>query len=112
MTAETATQSLVRVLESIGFPVKRIVYNGESDTFFTFQMLQATPSEYGDDDYESLVYTFAVTINTKKNHLELLADVLKRFRKEGFTLSSIEAESMNVETGFYYVPVIIKILEE
>lgn len=112
MATESVSEKLIRVLKRLSYPVSRIYYKGEADTYFTFRMLQALPSDYGDDDYERLLYSFAIYLTTKKDYTTLLSDVIKLLRSEGYTISSIEAETLDIDTGFFYVPITIKTLEE
>lgn len=113
MTIDSAITKLERALKGFKCPVARLSYEEKAETYITYQMLQAVPAEYADDDYANLTYTFGVVLNAQKDRIiKLLADIIQRLRKEGFTISSIEAESFNTNSGLFSVPIIVKMLED
>lgn len=113
----TVTEKLNKALKSLGYPVGRIVYETEPDkppvdTYFTIRILGADPQEHADDDFVSLEYILGVILTSKEDYTELLGRTINKLRHEGFTISSIEPEVLDIATGFFYVPITVKILEE
>jgi hypothetical protein len=108
---------LNKTLKSLGFPVKRIVYKlkkGESlpDTYITFQRIVSTPDGYADDESTFENHTFGVHLFTRGDFTELLKQAKAAVKAAGFTISSVDTEIYETDTGLYHVPMIIKWMEE
>lgn len=113
------TDTLTAALKSLRKPVYRLAYNPKTarekcspPTYFTFQTVASQPSGYADDDNTVILHTLRVDIYTKNDFTQLLADTLTALKQAGFTLSSIDAESYENDTGYYHVPITITIMEE
>lgn len=113
------TDTLTAALKSLRKPVYRLAYNPKADrerckpsTYFTFQTVVSQPSGYADDDSTVTLHTLRVDILTKEDSSQLLADTLTALKKAGFAISTVDAEIYESDTGYYHVPITIKILEE
>jgi hypothetical protein len=106
------TDTLTTALKSLGKPVSRLVYKGKAETYFTFQTVISQPSGYADDDSTHTLHTFRVGLFTKGDFTTLLSNTLTALKQAGFTISSVDAEIYENDTGFYHVPITIKVMEE
>jgi hypothetical protein len=113
------TDTLTTALKTLKKPVYRLAYNPKTDSakrppsaFFTFQTVLAQPSGYADDDSTITLHTFRVDLYTKSDFTQLLADTQTALKQAGFIISTVDAEIYENDTGYYHVPLTIKILEE
>lgn len=113
------SEVLNMALKSLQKPVYRIVYNPKDhknkvspETYFTFQTIISQPSGYADDDSTATLNTFRVDLFSKKDFTKLLSDTLNALKQAGFTISSVDAEIYENDTGYYHVPITITIMEE
>lgn len=99
-------------LKGLGKPVSRLIYKGKAETYFTFQTVISQPSGYADDESTHTLHTFRVDLYTKKDFTALLSDTITALKQAGFTISSVDAEIYENDTGFYHVPITINVMEE
>lgn len=99
--------------------VYRIAYNPKDErskispeAYLAFQTIISQPSGYADDDSTVTLHTFRVDLYSKKDFTKLLSDTLTVLRQAGFTISSVDTEIYENDTGYYHVPITIKIMEE
>ena len=107
MTANT----LKTALESLGKPVHRLTYSGKARTYFTFQTVISQPSGYADDESTHMLHTFRVDLFSKDDFTDLLKSTLEVLKQAGFTISSVDPEDYEKDTGFYHVPITINVME-
>lgn len=112
MATKDVSEKLIKTLKALGYPIARMYYKGDADTYLTFRMLGAAPCAYSNDDYENFLYSFEVTLTTKQDYTNALNDLISILRNECYTISGIGAEMIDIDTGFFYVPITISILEE
>lgn len=110
---------LKNALKTLGKPVYRLVYNPKDQknkvspqTYFTFQTVLSQPSGYADDDSTATLHTFRVDLYSKLDFSQLLSNTLTALKQAGFTISVVDAEMYENDTGYYHVPITIKIMEE
>lgn len=114
------TDTLKQALNSLNKPVYRVAYNPKEEdinkpipeTFFTLQNIFSQPSGYADDDSTVTLHTLGVDIYTKSDFTELVSNTITVLKQAGFTISSIDTEIYEYDTGYYHVPITIKIMEE
>jgi hypothetical protein len=113
------SELLKGALKALGKPVYRLVYNPKDQknkvspqTYFTFQTILSQPSGYADDDSTATLHTFRVDLYSKLDFSQLLSDTLTALKQAGFTISVVDAEMYENDTGYYHVPITIKIMEE
>lgn len=103
---------LKQALTTLNKPVSRLVYRGNAQTYFTFQRILIQPVGYADDESTSNLHTYRVDLMTKKDFTTLLKSTLEALKAAGFTISSVDPENYDNDTGFYHVPITINKLEE
>lgn len=106
------TEKLKSTLNKLGYPVSRLIYQGEAKTYFTFQTVLSKPISYSDDDSEGIEHTFRVNLFTREDFTDLLKLTLTTLKTDGFTISSVDPEDYENDTGLYHVPITIKIEED
>lgn len=113
------SELLKNTLKALGKPVYRLVYNPKDqknkvspETYFTFQTVLSQPSGYADDNDTVTLYTFRIDLYTKLDFTQLLSSTLTALKQAGFTISTVDAEIYENDTGYYHVPITIKIMEE
>lgn len=112
--------NLKAALLSLGKSAYRLAYTPPDndlkkkppETYFTFQTVLSQPSEYADDDSTATLHTFRVDLYSKLDFTQLLSDTLTQLKRAGFSISTVDAEIYEYDTGYYHVPITIKIMEE
>ena len=106
--------SLKNVLESTGLPAQRGAYTGEEKprAYITFLRLLGGAAVCADDKESSGRELYRVTLICKGNYEEYLAAILKALRAAGYYINSVDAESYEVDTGYWIVPITIEFLKE
>lgn len=104
--------TLKTALESLGKPVRRLKYSGNSKTYFTFQTVVSIPSGYADDESTTMLHTFRVDLYSKDDFTDLLSNTLSALTAAGFTISSVDPEIYENDTELYHVPITINVMEE
>lgn len=108
-----ADKVLNAALKALGHPVARLYYKGKAvSTYFTYQLIMATPTAFADDDNTATESLWRVDLYSKGNYTTLLKDAIQSIKAAGFYGVSIEAEIYEQETGFYHVPIEAKFLME
>lgn len=103
---------LKETLQSLNKPVSRLSYKGKAATYFTFQRILIQPVGYADDESSNELHTFRVDLFSKSDFTTLLKSTLEALKAAGFTISSVDPEIYENDTGFYHVPITINKLEE
>lgn len=105
------------VLESNNVPAVRLLWKtrkGETkpSTYYTFQRVARVPEIHADDLVKKESETYLVRIVTKKDFEDLLDRTIESLRTAGFTVSSVDPETYETDTGYWIVPVTVKIKKE
>lgn len=105
---------ITSTLDSLGVPAQRTVLttNKKPETYILSQMVTSLPSGYANDEYETIEHTLRVHIYSKKDYTQLLAETLTALTAAGFTVSSIDGEIYEEETGYFHRPITIFFMEE
>lgn len=106
--------SLKDVLESTGLPAQRGAYTGKEkpQAYITFLRLLKGAAVSADDQESSGRELYRVTLICKGNYEEKLTRLLEVIRAAGYYINSVDAESYEVDTGYWIVPITIEILKE
>lgn len=101
-------------LSTLKVPVQRLVFKGKEKppTYVTWQYINSPPSNYADDESQTTDHTMRVHIFSKNNYSTLLENLKRALKNAGFTISSIDGEIYEEETGFFHRPITIQIMEE
>lgn len=107
-------QLITSTLENLGVPAQRTVLKNKSkpDIYILSQMVTSLPSAYANDEYETIEHTLRVHIYSKHDYTQLLAETITALKAAGFTISSIDTEMYEEETGYYHRPITIIFMEE
>lgn len=99
-------------LNTLDIPISRVFHTRKDGTFIFWQYITSIPSNYADDDYETIDHTLRVHIFAKQNYTKLLEKTLQALKKAGFTINSIDNEIFEEETNYFHRPITISIMEE
>ena len=58
-----------------------------------------------------MLHTFRVDLFSKDDFTDLLKSTLEVLKQAGFTISSVDPEDYEKDTGFYHVPITINVME-
>lgn len=113
------TDTLTAALRTLNIPVHRLTYSPKAgrdkhypDTYITFQTILSKPTEYADDDSTVVLHTFRVDIYTSKDFTKILSQTIKALKQADFTISEVDGEMYENDTGLYHVPITINFMEE
>ena len=109
MNAEAALKT---TLNSLGVPVARMIYNGNADTFITYQLVLSGEMAFADDDNEAEEYLFRVDIYSRRDYIALLRRAKQALKLAGFYGVAIQAELYENDTQLFHVPINVYFCEE
>lgn len=90
-------------VDGVEIPVDWIKYKGQSTTYIVFSDLGETPAYSADDECEYSIKQFDFDIYTKGNYLNILKEVKKRLRQNGFTWVEDSPTMYEEDTGLYHI---------
>lgn len=107
-------ENIKKVLEKSGIPAVRLVWKlkQKPNTFYTFQRINRQPVVEADDEVKEETELWRVRLITKTDFENLLDETVKNLREAGYVVSSIDQELYEEATGYWIVPITIKILKE
>lgn len=108
----TAEEAIKRALESVGVPVKRLLYRGDAQTFITYQLVISAERDFSDDKNETEEFTYRVDLYSRSDYIAVLRRMKRALKEAGFYSISAAAELYENDTKFFHVPVTVKYLEE
>lgn len=113
------SELLTSALKTLGKPVYRLARTPKGsqnrispESYITFQTVLIQPNGYADDDNTTTLHTFRVNLYSKVDFTQLLINIISVLKQAGFTISTVDAEMYENDTGYYHVPITIKYLEE
>ena len=101
--------TLKALLDKLGVPVARLKYNGRAACFITYQLVVGRDTLFSDDEEGAQEYTYQINIYSKTDYFALLQRLKTALKAAGFYGITINAEVYEQDTGYYHVPVEIKI---
>lgn len=112
MADDIKCDSLLKsTLETLGFPVERLFYSGNADTYFTYQLVNGKGTDFSDDSNDSEEYLYRVDLYSRTDYIALLRKTVKVVKEVGFYGITIDPEVHEKDTGYFHVPIEIKYLE-
>lgn len=109
---DKSVDSLLKTaLLTVGVPVERIFYDGEAETFITFQIIVGTETGHADDESGATEFVYRVDIYSKTNFITIMRRTIRAVKAAGFYGVSVESETYESDTGYYHVPLEIKYME-
>lgn len=103
---------LKSTLDTLGVPVKRLVFRGAADTYITFQHLLSQDGAFADDEAAGCEHMYRVDIFSKTDYTGLLKRLKQAVKDAGFYAVSVNAEIYENDTGYYHIPMDMKYWEE
>jgi len=91
--------------------VARVYYEGEAETYLTFQLVVGARTIFYDDECAGREYVYRVDVYSKVNHLALVKQLETALDEMDCYEITIDPESYENATGYYHVPVSFKIME-
>lgn len=95
-------------LEELGYPVARLFYGGEADTFITFQIVSCRGVDAADDANTREETIYRVNIYSKGDYTSLLESTMAALKAAGFRGITVDSETYEKDTEYYHVPIQIK----
>ena len=95
-------------LEGLGYPVARLFYSGEADTFITFQIVSCRGVDAADDANTREETIYRVNIYSKGDYTSLLEGSMAALKAAGFRGITVDSETYEKDTEYYHVPIQIK----
>ena len=95
-----------------GKPVARIFYKGEANAYITYQHIFSRGIDPADDEETAEEYTYGADIYSREDYQKLVAQVKSLLKNAGFEAIETGAETYEVATGFFHVPLTFKFYME
>lgn len=89
-------------VDGLEIPVKFMKYKGEKTTYITFQEISNNPAFISDDECEYSVKQYDFDIYTKGNFMNILKEVKKKLKANGFTWVEDSSDMYEDDTEFYH----------
>lgn len=83
-------------------PVAYLKYKGDLTTYIVFSDLGETPASHADDDCEYSVIQYDFDIYSKGNFKNILKELKKRLKANGFTWVEDSPTMYEEDTGLYH----------
>ena len=92
-------------VDNVVIPIAHLHYKGKESTYLSYYTWSESPEEFA-DDVPILEGTYAtIDIYSKRNFKNVLRQVKKTLKENGFTVTDTGPEDYEEDTGFYHVPV-------
>lgn len=105
MNEQTVDAAIKNALGALGVPVDRLFFDGEAETFITYQLVTGTDAGFMDDESTRSDYLYRVDIYSKVDYMALLRRTKQELRAAGFYEITIDPEFYEKDTGFFHVPI-------
>ncbi|MCL2575721.1 MAG: hypothetical protein FWE33_04735 [Defluviitaleaceae bacterium] len=103
---------LMSTLADLGIAGGRLKFDGEADTYFTFQIISGDERAFADDDGNAYEHFYRVDLFSRKNYNTLLGNMKKALKNAGFYGISVNAEIWEKDTGYYHVSLDVYYMED
>lgn len=86
-------------------PIAFMEYTGKAGTYLTYYSWLEKPENFADDEHKVEVVHLTIDIFSKSNFKNIVKQVKKTLKQNGFTWTDNGPETFEKETGYYHVPV-------
>ena len=93
----------ILTVDGVEIPVEWLKYKGKETTYIVFSDLGETPASHSDDECDYSVKQFDFDIYTKGNYLNILKEVKKRLKANGFHWVEDSPTMYEEDTGLYHI---------
>lgn len=90
-------------VDGVEIPVKWLNYKGDLTTYIVFSDLGETPASHADDDCEYSVIQYDFDIYSTGNFKNILKELKKRLKANGFTWVEDSPTQYEEDTGLYHI---------
>ena len=101
----TVDSKVKAALLLLGFPVERVFYQGNADTYIAFRLLLSRDAAFADDESTAKEYFYRADIFSKTDYVSLIKRAECVLKAAGFYGITVSAEIYEKDTGFYHVPI-------
>lgn len=84
-------------------PVGHIKYTGKSKTYITWQLLDVNPDLFVDNSPLYCTYPLDVDTYSKGNYLNIIKEIKKLMKENGWIWSGDSPEMYDDDTGLYHI---------
>lgn len=92
-------------VDGVVIPISHLIHLNKQESFLTYYTWSESPEEFA-DDIPILEGTYAtIDVYSKGNFKNILKQVKKKLKDNGFTVTDTGYEDYEEDTGFYHVPV-------
>lgn len=90
-------------VDGVEIPVKWLKYKGDLKKYVVFSDLGKTPAHHTDDDCEYSTIQYDFDIYSDGNYKNILKEIKRRLKANGFTWVEDSPEMYEEEAGLYHV---------
>lgn len=94
-----------KIFKNYKIPIAFQHYRGKAKQYLTYYTYDTQYENPADDELTTEVKYATLDIYSKTNYFQILKDVKKILKENGFTVTDLGKEDYEAETGFYHVPV-------
>lgn len=105
MDERRVEEAIKAALDTLGVPVDRLYYDGEAETFITYQLVTGTDAGFMDDESTRSDYLYRVDIYSKVDYMALLRRTKQELRAAGFYEITVDPEIYEREVGYFHIPI-------
>lgn len=96
---------LEKAFKNYKLPIAFQHYDGKANQFLTYYTYSTVFENAVDDEFTNEIKYGTLNIYSKKNYIEIIEDVKKILKENGFTVTDLGIEDYEKDTGFYHIPV-------
>ena len=94
-----------RIFANYNVPISYMKYTGKSNSYLTYYTWKELPDDFSDDDNDIEIAYGTIDIFSKGNFKEIITDVKRILKDNGFLVTDVGSEMYEEDTQFYHVPV-------
>lgn len=93
-----------RILTEIGIPYGYIFYDGNSETYITYQEVDLSGSYSGDNDILGYISYYDFDVYSNTNYTEIINSLMEKLEKNGFTwqITDSSGDMYETDTKYYH----------
>lgn len=92
------------IFKDFSVPIAFLEYTGKETIYLTYYTWLEKPENFANDDNHAEIVYLTIDIFSKSNFKNILKQVKKLLKQNGFTWTDNGPETFEKETGYFYVP--------
>lgn len=94
-----------KAFKNYKLPIAFRHYKGKANQYLTYYTYSTVFEDAVDDEFTNEVKYGTLDIYSKTNYIQIIKEVIKILKENGFTVTDLGIEDYEEDTGFHHVPV-------